>query len=236
VIVATAVCPHPPLLLRELGGGLDPLAELREECGSAVEALAAAEPDVLVVVGGHDVSAEHAEGLVPVREFGGTGRRVPRERTLPPSLGVARRLLDTVGYRGRVEMLTVAWDASAAEVEELGRRIAARTGRIGLLVLGDGSARRGDRALVRPDERAFAFDEEVHRCLSEGDWEGLARLDPAPAAELMAQGRAALQVMAHALAADADDGRGGEPARPRVLYADDPFGVMYFVAVWPCDC
>ncbi|WDZ92978.1 hypothetical protein [Nocardiopsis sp. HUAS JQ3] len=238
MIVATAVCPHPPLLLRELGGGLDPLAELRKECASAVEALAAAEPDVLVVVGGHDVSAEHAEALVPVREFGGTGERVPRERTLPPSLGVARRLLDTVGYRGRVEMLTVAWDASAAEVEELGRRIAARTGRIGLLVVGDGSARRGDRALVRPDERAFAFDGEVRRCLSEGDWRGLALLDPARAAELMAQGRAALQVMAHALTADAaaEDGRGGVPARPRVLYADDPFGVMYFVAVWPCDC
>ncbi len=232
MIVATAVCPHPPLLLRELGGGLDLLAELRKECASALEALAAAEPDVLVVVGGHDVSAEHAEALAPVREFGGTGERVPRERTLPPSLGVARRLLDTVGYRGRVEMLTVAWDASAAEVEELGRRIAGRTGRIGLLVLGDGSARRGDRALVYPDERSFAFDEEVRRCLSEGDPEGLLRLDPALAAELMAQGRAALQVMAHALAAD----DGGGPVRPRVLYADDPFGVMYFVAVWSCDC
>jgi hypothetical protein len=129
-------------------------------------------------------------------------------------------------------MLTVAWDASAGEVEELGRRIAGRTGRIGLLVLGDGSARRGDRALVYPDERAFAFDEEVRRCLSEGDGEGLARLDPVLAAELMAQGRAALQVMAHALAAD----DGGGPVRPEVLYADDPFGVMYFVAVWPCAC
>ncbi|WP_435106807.1 hypothetical protein [Nocardiopsis synnemataformans] len=248
MIVATAVCPHPPLLLRELGGGLDPLAELRQECASAVEALAAAEPDVLVVVGGHDASGEHTEALAPVREFGGTGERVPRERTLPPSLGVARRLLDTVGYRGRVEMLSVAWDASAAEAEELGRRIVAgRTGRIGLLVLGDGSARRGDRALVYPDERAFAFDEEVRRCLSEGDREGLLRLDPALAAELMAQGRAALQVMAHAhaLAADAtasdatatatDADRGG-PVRPRVLYADDPFGVMYYVAVWPCAC
>lgn len=231
MIVATAVCPHPPLLLRELGGGQDLLAELRKECESALEALVAAGPDVLVVVGGHDVSGEHTEVLAPVREFGATGERVPRERTLPPSLGVARRLLDTVGHRGRVEMLTVAWDASADEVAELGRRIAGRTGRIGLLVLGDGSARRGDKALVYPDERAFAFDEEVRRCLSEGDREGLARLDPALAAELMAQGRAAFQVMAHALAAGEAD-----PVRPEVLYADDPFGVMYFVAVWPCDC
>ncbi|WP_017569853.1 class III extradiol dioxygenase subunit B-like domain-containing protein [Nocardiopsis halotolerans] len=228
MIVTTVVCPHPPLLLRELGGGQDPLAELRKECGAALEALTGSSPDVLVVIGGHDTSGEHTERIAPVREFGGTGERVPRERTLPPSLGVARRLLDDAGYRGRVEMATVAWDASAAEVGALGRRIAERTERVALLVLGDGSARRGSKAPGYLDERAFALDEEIRRCLSEGDRGGLTRLDPDLAAELMAQGRAALQVMAHALA-DV-----GDPVRPEVLYADDPFGVMYFVAVWPC--
>ncbi|OOC53305.1 MULTISPECIES: class III extradiol dioxygenase subunit B-like domain-containing protein [Nocardiopsis] len=229
MIVATAVCPHPPLLIRELGGGQDVAAELRKECESALEALAAHSPDVLVVIGGHDSSGEHTERLVPVREFGGTGERVSRERTLPLSLGVARRLIESVGYRGRVETATVAWDASADEVEALGRRVADRTERVALLVMGDGSARRGTRAPGHLDERAFGFDEEVRRCLSEGDRAGLLRLDPDLAADLMAAGRAAFQVMAHALAST------GGPVGPKVLYADDPFGVMYFVAVWPCD-
>ncbi|WP_150244272.1 class III extradiol ring-cleavage dioxygenase family protein [Nocardiopsis quinghaiensis] len=228
MIVATAVCPHPPLLMRELSGGQDVAAELRTECESALEALAARSPDVLVVVGGHDSSGRRTERLVPVRGYGGTGERVPPERTLPLSLGVARRLLDSAGYRGRVEMATVAWDASAAEAEALGRRVADRAERVALLVMGDGSARRGTRAPGHLDERAFGFDEEVRRCLSEGDRAGLLRLDPVLAADLMVAGRAAFQVMAHALAAT------GDPVGPEVLYADDPFGVMYFVAVWPC--
>lgn len=230
MIVATAVCPHPPLLLRELGGGHDALAELRKQCESALEALVASAPDTLVVVGGHDTSGGCDLELVSAREYGGPGERVPRGAALPLSLGVARRLLEAVGYRGRVEMSTVAWDASAAEAGELGRRIAARGERVALLVLGDGSARRGTDAPGYLDERAFAFDDEVLRCLSEGDREGLLRLRPDLAAELMAAGRAAWQVMAHALA----DGRA--PVRPRVLYAHDPFGVTYFVAVWLCDC
>lgn len=229
MIVATALCPHPPLLLRELSGEQDVAADLRRACESALEALLASSPDTLVVIGGHDTSAEHTGALVPVREYGGTGERTPRERTLPLSLGVARRLLDSVGHHGHVEMATVAWDASQAETAALGRRIADRPERVALLVLGDGSARRGTAAPGHLDRRSFAFDEEIRRCLAEGDREGLTRVDPDLAADLMVTGRAAFGVMAHALA----DTEG--PVRPRLLYADDPFGVMYFVAVWPCD-
>ncbi|MEE2041112.1 hypothetical protein Q8791_28200 [Nocardiopsis sp. CT-R113] len=229
MIVGTVVCPHPPLLLRELTGVQDVAAELRKACTEALEALTALAPDVVVVVGGHDVSGDRAGGAVPVREFGGTGEPVLRERALPLSLGVARRLLDTVGYAGPVEMATVAWDASAAETEALGARIAERSGRVGLLVMGDGSARRGLRAPGHLDERAFGFDEEIRRSLASGDGAGLVRLDPGLAEELMVAGRAAFRVMGDAVA------RGGARVRSEVLYADDPFGVMYFVAVWSCD-
>ncbi|MFD3683519.1 class III extradiol dioxygenase subunit B-like domain-containing protein [Nocardiopsis sp. NPDC058631] len=228
MIVGTVVCPHPPLLLRELTGGQDVAADLRKACTEALEALAGLAPDAVVVVGGHEVSGGCAGGAVPVREFGGTGERVPRDRALPLSLGVARRLLDTVGYARPVHMVTVAWDASAAEAEALGARIAQRPGRVALLVMGDGSARRGLRAPGHLDERAFGFDEEIRRSLAEGDRDGLLRMDPALAEELLVAGRAAFQAMAGAV------GRGGAPVRPEVLYADDPFGVMYFVAVWPC--
>ncbi|WP_159942335.1 MULTISPECIES: hypothetical protein [unclassified Nocardiopsis] len=227
MIVASALCPHPPLLLPGLSGGQDVAADLRKECEAAVAALAATEPDTLVVVGGHGASGRYTGDLSPVREFGGTGQRVPRERALPLSLAVARRLLDAVGYRGRVETAAVAWDASDAELGALGRSIAGRPDRVALLVLGEGSARRAATGPGELDERAFGFDERIHRCLAGGDREGLARLDPALAADLMVSGRAALGVLAHALADTV-------PVDPRVLYADDPFGVMYFVAVWPC--
>jgi hypothetical protein len=226
LIVGTVVCPHPPLLLRELTGGQDVAAELRKACTEALGALTALAPDVVVVVGGHDAPGEHAGGAVPVRGFGGTGERAPRERALPLSLGVARRLLDGAGYSGPVEMLTVAWDASAAETEAAGARIAGRSGRVGLLVMGDGGARRGLRAPGHLDGRAFEFDEGIRRSLAAGDRTGLLRLDPGLAEELMVAGRAAFQVMGHAHAG------GGAPVRPELLYADDPFGVMYFVATW----
>lgn len=228
MIVATAVCPHPPLLLRELTGGQDVAADLREACHRALKALAALAPDVVVVVGGHDASGEHGAASAPVREFGGTGERLRRARTLPLSLGVARRLLDGAGYTGPVEAETVAWDASDAEAARLGARLAERGGRVALLVMGDGGARRGLRAPGHLDERSFAFDEEIRRALAEGDPEALPRLDRGLAGELMVAGRAAFGVMGHAVA------RGPRPERPQVLYADDPFGVMYFVAVWPC--
>ncbi len=35
------VCPHPPLLLRELGGLADPVADLRASCRAAVGELVA---------------------------------------------------------------------------------------------------------------------------------------------------------------------------------------------------
>src|SRR5215469_16661147 len=59
VLVAAAVCPHPPLLVPEVMGaaGLRPGGEMdavRSACDAAVTGLAAAEPDLVVVIGGAD--------------------------------------------------------------------------------------------------------------------------------------------------------------------------------------
>ncbi|GAB3715728.1 class III extradiol ring-cleavage dioxygenase family protein [Nocardiopsis oceani] len=228
MIVGAAVCPHPPLLLRELTGGQDVAAELREACGSALSALLAHSPDVVLVVGGAEVRSGHRLGPVPVRAYGGTGERVRQDETLPLSLGVARRLLDDNGTAVPVETVTVAWDATLGQVEDLAVWIAARPERVALLVMGDGSARRGAKAPGHLDERSFGFDEGVRRALARGDAAALLHLPPGLAAELMAAGRAAWQVMASAAAQTA------EPVRAKLLYADDPFGVMYLVAVWSC--
>ncbi len=54
MLVAAAVCPHPPLLIPEATGlaADDGLGELRAACAAAVDALLAAEPGLLVLVGG----------------------------------------------------------------------------------------------------------------------------------------------------------------------------------------
>ncbi len=97
---------------------------------------------------------------------------------------------------------------------------------IGLLVLGDGSNRHGEDAPVRPDERAGPFDEAVAAALAAADPDALLALDPDAAAELNVTGRAAWQVLAGAVRAVGGTWRGHS------LYAGQPFGVGYHVAVW----
>jgi hypothetical protein len=75
------------------------------------------------------------------------------------------------------------------------------------------------RARHRPP---LAFDTEVERSIRRGDLAALLAIDPALAADLMATGRAAWQVLAGALP--------GVPVASLVRYCDDPFGVAYLVA------
>jgi hypothetical protein len=102
-------------------------------------------------------------------------------------------------------------------------------GRVVLLVMGDGSARRGAKAPGYLDERAFAFDDEVGRALERGDAAALAGLDRGLAVELMVLGCSAFAVLGEVTAA-----QGGTP-RCEVLYRDDPYGVMYTVALWSLE-
>jgi hypothetical protein len=225
VIVAAAVCPHPPLLFRELTGQQDVAAELRAACLSVVGAAISASPDLVVVVGGAVESAAWDASLpVGVRGFGTTG---PRDGPgLPLSLAVGKRLLLEAGWSGPVQMTAVGWTASLDEVTQVAEKLAGRPERIALVVLGDGSARRGEKAPGYIDDRAFPFDEAIGRSLASGDPDALLGLDPTLAEELMVGGRAAFQTLASVVRL--------QESRPKaeVVYVDDPFGVMYFVALW----
>jgi hypothetical protein len=185
----------------------------------------AADPDTVVVVGGADEAHEWDASLpVDVRRFGTTG--APHVQGLPPSLGVAKRLLEDSGWAGPVRLLSVSWDADGAAVQDVAREAAKVEGRVVLLVMGDGSNRRGEKAPGHLDERSFAYDDEVGRALAEGDAAALAGLDPVMAGELMVLGRAAFGVLGEAVTAE-----GGTP-RPRMHYRADPYGVQYHVALW----
>ncbi len=113
-------------------------------------------------------------------------------------------------------------DEPPAGCRKLGAELAAAGPRTALLVLGDGSARRGPKAPGAFDGRAAVFDAAVQRAVGAADLDALLAVDPGLARELMATGRPAWQVLAGALAGSAPTGH--------IRYAGDPFGVLYLVA------
>lgn len=223
--VRVALCPHPPLLLRELSGAVDAVPALRDACRAAVTELTDPRPDELVVVGAADRPGPVDAGrALDVRRFGATGPRTAPGAALPQSLGVGRRLLDEAGWDGPTTFHALSWDAGAGEIEPLADDLLGRPG-AALLLLGDGSARRGEKAPGFLDERAFGFDDAVADALAAGEPGPLSHLDTALAAELMVGGRSVLRLL----------GLLGErlrPSRAGLTHRDDPYGVSYLVARW----
>jgi len=181
VLLAAAVCPHPPLLVPEVAAGAAyETDDLRAACRAAVATL----PEDTVVVGTAQ-AVEIGLWLLPYA----TPLLIPRD--LPPSDAAALgRTLDTPG----------------------------------LLVMGDGSARRSLAAPGYLDPRAEPYDAAVARALRAADVHALLAIDPALDDDLLVAGRAAWQVLAGA--AESGEWQG------EVLYDAAPYGVGYFVATW----
>jgi hypothetical protein len=225
VITATAICPPAPLLARELTG-LDPVVpELRQACAVAVERLVRSGPEVIAVVGpGPRTATWPADGRLDLTPFapalGATdGREGP---PVPLPLGLGARLLDEAGYRGTRRLRSVSQDEPAAACLRLGAGLRSLDGRVGLLVMADGSACRSLRAPGYLDPRAAGFDAALERAVRDGDPGALRAMDPGLAAELLAGARPAWQVLAGAMP--------GRLPATEILYADVPFGVFYLVA------
>ncbi|MER7053158.1 class III extradiol dioxygenase subunit B-like domain-containing protein [Streptomyces sp. NPDC000351] len=249
MLVAAAVCPCPPLLVPEVAAGAAPeLDTARAACTDALGVLAAARPDRLVVVGpgdgaGLEVYPHGARGSF--RGFGvdlevslGPDRGTQAERTrsvrpesewteagLSYGLAVGAWLLGRTGWADApVEGVGVGEDLPAERCAAIGRDVAARAGRVAMLVLGDASACRTLKAPGYLDERAAPFDAEAGRALGAADVTALAALDAALARELKVSGRGPWQVLAGA-AEDTD-------LAGALLYEDAPYGVGYIAATW----
>jgi hypothetical protein len=199
------------------------LPDLRDACARAVAELIQAGPEVIVVAGPGAETAEwdpdcrlDLSAYAPPLGPGG-------QPGLPLALGLGALLLDQAGYRGPRILQAVAAAEPAAACVALGAGLAARPG-TAVLAMGDGSARRSTSAPGYLDERAVPFDSAIEKAVRDGDLTALAGVDPALARDLMATGRPAWQVLAGALG----------PGHPEtgILYADDPFGVAYLVAVF----
>ena len=265
MIVAAALCASPPLLHPALTGRAVVLPELRAACAEAVARLLRFGPELVVVVGPAPATGEwspderldlaaFAPGVVSgYAAPDGAGHGVG----LPLSLGLGVTLLDQGGYGGPRRLIAVGQDEPTGTCAALGAELASGAARTGLLVMGDGSARRSLKAPGHLDPRAEPFDAQVERAVRTGRPGALLGLDETLARDLMVTGRSAWQVLAGAMpggtgadGAGADgagaDGAGAGAAGvegggvdmagangalvTEVFYRDDPFGVAYLVA------
>jgi hypothetical protein len=236
MLVAAAVCPCPPLLVPEVAAGAAPeMDAARSACADALGVLAAARPDLLVVVGPAEQSGRGSFPQGTSGSFRGFGvdvevRLGPAEdtvsgRELPPSLAVGAWLLERTGWADApIEGLGVGEPLAPERCIAVGREIGARAGRVALLVMGDASACRTVKAPGYLDERAAPFDAEVARALGAADVAAVQALDAELAYELKASGRAPWQVLAGAAE--------GANLGGALLYEDAPYGVGYVVTTW----
>jgi hypothetical protein len=228
--VTVAFCPSPPLLVPAVSGaGSHATSALRAAVLAAVQSVLEEMPEVVVVVGdgvedggARTGPARFGQGDAgDLRGFGVdlqvpfSGGVRPGGRRLPLAHTLGAWLLDQVRYTGL--RLGVGPEDLAALLEVL-------PAAVGALAMGDGSARRSEKAPGHLDPAAAGFDAAVSAALAAGDAAALAALDPAEGARLLAAGVPVWRAVGAALA--------GRPVVARLRYDDAPFGVGYLVAEW----
>ena len=221
MITHAVLCPGPPLLAPDLSGADAEAARLRGAALTAVRELVADPPDLVVVTGTADRTADWpTEARANLHAYGAS--LPPPAAVAPLSVGIGALLLDLCGYSGAVQLQTVHTGSSIAECAVLAAQAAQSATRVGMVVVADGSARRTVKAPGYFDPRAEPYDAAVAQAIRSGELSRLHDLDPVLADELMASGWAALQVLGAAFG----------PDRPRttIHYDEAPYGVGYLVA------
>ncbi|MEV6690781.1 hypothetical protein AB0M35_04815 [Micromonospora sp. NPDC051196] len=236
-LVAAAVCPHPPLLVPEVAGAAAAeLDDLRRACDAAVTRLVDSGAAEVLVVGdgpqtlryGPPFHGSLAPYGLPVEPAFGRLRTGGRP-DLPLSLTIGTWLLGRV--RSGVDrpavpgMYALASQTDPAECAAFGAGWGGERD-WALLVMGDGSACRGEGAPGYADPRAEAYDVRVADALADADIDTLLGLDPELSAQLRVAGRAPWQALAGAARAAGGDWWGELSCHVA------PYGVAYFVANW----
>ena len=103
-----------------------------------------------------------------------------------------------------------------------GRHVARASG---TLVVANGTACRSEKAPGHLDERCFDYDREIEDALRSGCPQRLRTLDESLGQELWAYDVPALRRLGEQVVG---------PVTAEVDYADDPFGVQYWVVRWTC--
>ena len=211
MIVAAAVCPHPPVLVPELASGAaSELGDVRSAALESVTALVATHPDRIVILGTGELPDpvdESAGGTLA--GHGVDVRAGGDDLLLPLSLTIGAWLLDQAGWSGPRTYTT-----SSVPTDD----------RVAVLVMAGGSARRSLKAPGYLDERAEAHDAAIGAALDSGDADALASLDIHLSDELMAPGPRALVVLGEMTK--------GADVTAQLRWDGAPFGVGYWVADW----
>ncbi|AWB92702.1 hypothetical protein [Aeromicrobium chenweiae] len=211
MIIAAAVCPHPPALVPQVGPGADAeLGPVRRASDDAVRALLDTAPERVVVLGAGpscddlDQTAGGTLARYGVDVHAGGPRSV-----LPLSLTIGAWLLDRAGWTG-----PRTYSTGRPPVD----------GRVALLVMADCSAKRSLQAPGFLDDRAEGFDASIAAALAEGDSDALAALDLGRGDELGAAGVPPLRTLGELTK--------GADVTARLRYDAAPLGVGYVVADW----
>lgn len=225
-VLAIGFIPAAPLLIPALAGNdTERDAALRacvRDAVAAVVGVTETVPDATLVVIGTTDEVSTYTGTWDFTRVG-LAVRGSGQGTLPTPLGIGAWFLDACGYAGPREFVGVGERTPPSACAALGQSLA--QGRdIGVLVVGDGSARRDEKAPGWLDPRAEGFDESAAAALASGDPGTVLALDADLARDLLAVGRAPWQVAAGAAQ--------GQDWRAQVDFAAAPYGVGYLAAHW----
>ncbi len=151
------------------------------------------------------------------RPFGADVRAGGPEVVLPAALTIGAWLLDRVGWAGERCYAGVGPESDLGTLADSDVREA-------WLVMGDGSAKRTEKAPGFVDARAIAFDDAVAAALGTGDVPALAQLDVDTGEQLWSTGAQVWRAVGRALAS--------EEVSAELLAEESPYGVDYLVAGW----
>jgi hypothetical protein len=226
VISAVVFCPQAPVVVPDLAqGAAAELDALREACRHAIRRAVTPGVQPVLVGAGSNPAAHESTARGTLAGFG-----VPLELglgatdgdaspTLPASLTVGAWLVrDALGPDSGAIAVEVTDDHTVLPAFDRSD--------VALIVVGDGSARRTEKAPGYLDERAAEFDETVAAALARGDATVLLRhvLADEGGEELLVSGLAAWDAACSVVE--------GYHWDAELLYADAPYGVGYVVAVW----
>lgn len=228
MITGVAFCPQSPALVPGVGRGLDAdLGPVRAACRTAIRRVAAPGTRIVVVGSGANNASFGATSRGTFAGFGvdlvvvlGSDDDGPVDLPAPLAVG-AWLVRDALGPGSGATAYTV--DGTGTGLPGLD---AAEP--VSLIVVGDGSACRTEKApgYLRPG--AVEFDQRIATALASGSGGRLLRaVVPRPgtdAADLMIAGEPAWAALAPVL--------GSQPWDAELLYDGAPFGVGYFVAAW----
>jgi hypothetical protein len=213
-ISAVAFCPHPPLLLPQIATGVEiETQSLRSACNEALDRLIDAGFSQLLVLGADGPRVDsHAFAPGLTADL----------RPMPLSLLVASWLLSERSPSFETIYLAIGGDGEPVtgwpDLPDLPEAT-------GVLVMGDGSARRSLKGPGYLDARAEPFDATVVKALADGSPRSLADLDLELADQLLVAGAPVWKAAANLVGVESK-------WRADVLYADAPYGVTYMVASW----